>query len=274
MLVVTSGCASILGLDDTTFTADATIGPATCQGAPQCTSSTGRSACGQLFATGAEAGQPLRVVDPTGMACTSSEGPCAFGVSALSLADYFAGAGTPVKGTIDDCGRFVVPDIDSGIGDIALSFAAPAGNAQSATLVLARELVAGEDRDLEAFVVTEATTAAWSTAMASADVSSGYLVRYTASTQMPVVGEQVAKDASSPLMNPPGTVPWAAYFGGTVPFGLLDPGQSATAAHGTAYANLGTGTFSLEGFRPGARCRVMGLQQIANTFIFVVASNC
>jgi hypothetical protein len=278
-VITASGCAKILGLDDTTFTADATIGPPTCQGAPQCTSITGRSACGQLFQTGAEGGQPLRVAEPTGELCTSvtADGPCSFGVSALPVADYFAGAGTPIAGAIDDCGRFVVPDIDPAVADIALSFAAPAGFAQSATLVFAREATVGIDENLEAFVVSEPTIQTWTTAMtasAAPDITSGYLVRYTASTQMPVEGEQVAKDASSPLMNEPGTVPWAAYFGVSAAFGLLDPAQGATAAHGTAYANLGSGTFSLEGFRQGARCRVMGLQQIANTFIFVIAKNC
>ncbi len=275
--VIATGCAKILGLDDTTFAEDAMIGPTTCQGAPLCTSSSGRSACGQLLQTGAEAGQPLRVAEPTGELCTTADGPCAFSVSALPLADFFAGEGTPVAGTVDDCGRFVVPDLDPAIADIALSISAPAGFTQSATLVLAREMTAGVDEQLEAFVVSEATVETWTTAMTTdvaPDVSSGYLVRYTSSTSAPVGGEQVAKDASSPLMNPPGTVPWAAYFDANAPFGLLDPAQTATAAHGTAYANLGSGTFSLEGFRPGARCRVMGLQQIANTFIFVIAKNC
>lgn len=280
ILVLLGGCAKILGLDDTTFTEDGMVGPATCQGAPQCTSLTGRSACGQLYGTGAEGGQPLRVAEPTGMLCSalgSTEGPCGFGLSASPVAEFFAGTTTPIAGAIDDCGRFTVPDIDPAIVDVALSFAAPAGFAQSATLVFARESTTGTDENLEAFVVSDATIQTWTTAMtvsAAPDVSSGYLVRYTASTTMPVSGEQVAKDASSPLMNEPGTVPWAAYFGVGAPFGLLDPAISATAAHGTAYANLGTGTFSLEGFRPGARCRVMGLQQIANTFIFVIAKNC
>ncbi len=280
IIVLLGGCAKILGLDDTTFAEDGMVGPATCQGAPQCTSLTGRSACGQLYGTGAEASQPLRVAEPTGMLCSalgSTEGPCAFAVSASPVADLFAGAATPIAGAMDDCGRFTVPDIDPAIVDVALSFAAPAGFAQSATLVFAREATIGTDENLEAFVVSDATIQTWTTAMtvsAAPDVSSGYLVRYTASTTMPVSGEQVAKDASSPLMNEPGTVPWAAYFGVGAPFGLLDPASSATAAHGTAYANLGTGTFSLEGFRPGARCRVMGLQQIANTFIFVIAKNC
>lgn len=279
-LVGSAGCASILGLDDTSFTADATVGPEGCAGAPQCTSSGGRSACGQLYGTGALGGQPLRAAEPTGALCATAtaDGPCAFSVSALPLADFFAGTGTPVQGAIDDCGRFVVPDIASTATDIALSFAAPAGFAQSATLVLEREPTSGTDQGIEAYVVSDATVQTWATALTTMggvpDVSSGYLVRYTASTTMPVTGEQVAKDASSPLMNPPGTVPWAAYFSAAAPFGLLDPVLSATAAHGTAYANLGTGTFSLEGFRPGARCRVMGLQQIADTFIFVVAKNC
>ncbi|MFN0251285.1 MAG: hypothetical protein ACKV2T_30700 [Kofleriaceae bacterium] len=278
LVFVASGCAKILGLDETTFTQDAMIGPPTCQGAPRCTSITGRSACGQLFQTGAEGGQPLRAAEPTGELCTSvADGPCAFAVSALPVADFFAGAGTPIAGAMDDCGRFVVPDIDPAIADVALSFAAPSGFAQSATLVFAREATVGLDENLEAFVVSEPTIQQWTTAMTASmepDITSGYLVRYTASTQMPVEGEQVAKDASSPLMNEPGAIPWAAYFAASAPFGLLDPAQGATAAHGTAYANLGSGTFSLEGFRPGARCRVMGLQQIANTFIFVIAKNC
>lgn len=279
VLVTLSGCAKILGLDDTTFASDATIGPTACEGTPQCTSSTGRSACGQLFGTGADGGQPLRVAEPTGMLCSSvtSDGPCAFTVNASPVADFFAGGATPTAGSIDDCGRFVVPDIDPAIADIALSFSAPSGFAQSATLVFARDAGVGVDTGIDAYVVSDATIQTWTTAMTTGtppDLSSGYLVRYTAAAQMPVAGEQVAKDSSSPLMNAPGTVPWAAYFAVSAPFGLLDPSISATAAHGTAYANLGTGTFSLEGFRLGARCAVGGLQQIANTFIFVIAKNC
>lgn len=278
-LFAATGCAKILGLDDTTFASDADVEPTVCDGAPQCTSSTGRSACGQLMQTGAEGGQPLRVAEPTGALCASitTDGPCAFGVVASAVDVYFAGGAETVPGSVDDCGRFVVPDLDPAITSIALSFSAPIGYAQSATLVLDREAAPGTDQDLEAFVVSEATIQTWTTAVTTmdpVDVSSGYLVRYTSSMQMPVAGEQVAKDLSSPLMNAPGTVPWAAYFGESTPFGLLDLDLSATAAHGTAYANLGTGTFSLEGFRVGARCAVGGLQQLANTFIFVVAKNC
>ena len=59
--------------------------------------------------------------------------------------------------------------------------------------------------------------------------------------------EQVAKDASNPLMNPAGTTPWAAYFGEPA-FGMFDLTLTGTSANGTALTvsitvtNSGTST--------------------------------
>lgn len=278
-LAALSGCAKILGLDQTTFDQmDApTDSPSVCDGAPACTSTTGRSICGQLYTTGAEAGTPLRVESPTGMTCTSvaTTGPCAFTVGAAALATYFSG-GALTAGTIDDCGRYVVPDVEPSATNVAVAFEAASGFKKNASIVFNRTAVPGVDQNIDAYVVSDETVTAWGMQISTSsppDMSTGYLVRYTAAG-VPLAGEQVAKDSSSPLMNPPGTAPWAAYFTDAAPLGVIDPAQTMTSSNGTAYANLGANTFSLEGFRVGRRCTRPGLQQVANTLIFVIEVDC
>lgn len=265
-LLALGGCAKLLGLDDTSFAQlDAPVdAPGICDGAPACVSSTGRSICGVLYQTGAEGDAPLRAASPTGNPCVAgaSDGPCAFTVGALSAAELFAATGTELPGTIDDCGRFVIPDVDLAAAEVAVVFGPAAGFERTATLVRDRPATVGEDRDVAAFAVSETTSAAWGAPLG------GYLVRYTQSGQ-PIAGAQVAKDNNSPLTNPPGTVPWAAYFSADAAFGALDPAATSTSANGTAFADLGAGTFSLDGFRTGSRCSIPGLQQVADTFIFV-----
>jgi hypothetical protein len=91
---------------------------------------------------------------------------------------------------------------------------------------------------------------------------------------MSLAGEAVAMNGGSSLANPPGTVPWAGYFAGHAMFATLDPQATATFETGTAVAVLGTGVFSLDGFRMGRRCRIPGLQQVMNTLTFVTATDC
>lgn len=278
---VSTGCAQVLGLDDTKleYRDAATDAPSVCDGQPACNSSTGRSLCGQLFGTGADAGQPIRTAAPTGGFCSAlaTEGPCAFTVKAMAATDYFAGASMgQTAGQMDDCGRFVVPDVDAAIVDVAVFFSNQNQFKNNATIVKMRSPLPGKDDNLEAYAVSDATAKAWSTQVTTTatpvDVTSGYLVRYTRMGAA-LEGEQVAKDSSNPLMNAPGTEPWAAYF--TSPgLGTLDLALTATAANGTALAVLGGGSFSLEGFQVGKRCRVMGLQQLPNTFIFVLPTGC
>lgn len=274
-LLVTTGCAKLLGLDETKFDQrDApSDSPSACDGvAAACVAATGRTICGQLRGTGATAGLPLRVAAPTGAACdaANTEGPCAFTASARTTADFFAGApGVPAMGIVDDCGRFAIPDPGASGPDVAAIFTAT-GYQLAATLVLGRPATSGVDT-LDAFPVSTATATAWSMQI-GADASTGYLARYTAD-MLPLAGDQVAHDGSSALANPPGTLPWAGYFSDEL--GTLDRTLTATAAPGLAFALISaTDPFELDGFRLGRRCRVMGLKQVPNALIYVVVTNC
>ena len=281
VLAVSSGCAQLLGLDDTKFDQkDAAIdAPEICDGAPACNSGTGRSVCGQIYGLGATAGIPLRTAQPTGMFCVAigiKSGPCAVAVTGMSLASLFDGTGAGhVDGTVDDCGRFVIPDLDAGLADVAVVLSG-IDVRQTASLVIGRETVSGADKDVEAFAMTDAVAAEWATQLVGSgpapDLSAGYLIRFTSTgAQMPI---SVARDGSSALTNSPMTPPWAVYFGAT-PFGTIDPTATATQASGTAFAVPGAGTFSLQGVRVGRRCSVpVSLQQLANTLIFVIAKMC
>ena len=277
-VILLAGCAQVLGLDNTTLgeTDAATDAPSVCDGEPvACTSSTGRSLCGQVFATG---GAPLRVATPTGEPCVPGnvDGPCGLQVAGLPAQALFDGVATgEVAGAIDDCGRFVVPDLDSAVIDVAVTFKALSGFHPTARLVLNRPAEIGEDRGLAAFAVLQATTAEWATQLALSpdNTTSGFLVRYTSTNQTPVVGEAVAIDSGSPLTSPPGTIPWAAYFGAE-PFGTLDPAATTTGASGTAFAAMPAGPFSLEGFRPGRRCKLENLRSVANLLIHIVEEGC
>jgi len=283
-LILLSGCAQLLGLDNTKLDQlDAPVDASSvCDGDPSgCTASTGRSACGQIFGTGATAGLPLRVAAPTGGLCdaTKPEGPCALAVAAVPVLSLFEGTSNgEVVGQIDDCGRFAVGDIDTSVIDVALRFSDVAGVYQpSATLVLARTPIAGEaDRGIAAFAVLKTTTEEWATQLSLPieNTSTGYLVKYTSTNGTPVTGEAVAIDSGSPLMSPPGTIPWAAYFAGDAPFSTLDPTATVTAGGGTAFAAMPAGPFSLEGFRQGRRCKIENLRTVGNVLIHVVEEGC
>lgn len=274
-----TGCAQLLGLEETTFEpGDSGIdAPGVCDGAPACTSTTGRSLCGQLFGTGDRAGQPLRVAAPTGGACApgSLEGPCAFTVGALPKASLFASLPDGrVEGTVDDCGRFVVPDVDPSLPDVAVVVSGTDQHT-TASLVLGRPPEVGEDRGIRALGVTSATVLAWGAQLRDppVDAATGYLVEYTNGGN-PVLGDAVAKDSGSPLTNPFGTVPWAAYFTGFEPFGVLDPTLTVTANSGSALVVPGGGIFSIDGFRTGRRCKISDLQQVTNTLVHIVQVDC
>lgn len=277
ILVMTTGCAQLLGLDNTKLeqTDAAVDAPGVCDGeAAACTSSTGRSACGQFLLPG---GQPLRVAEPTGAACDAAnvEGPCALQVSAVPTQGLFDGAVDGVPGVVDDCGRWAVPDIDVAQLDVAVRFSDVAGTYQpSARLIVQRDMAVGEDRGLEAFAVLKTKTEEWATQLSLTPdaTATGYLVRYTTSTGESLAGEAVAVDSGSPLANPPGTIPWAAYFTGA--FDVLDPAAMTTSESGTAFAGMPTGPFSLEGFRQGRRCKVENLKTVSNVLIQLVEEGC
>ncbi len=273
-----SGCAQILGLDNTTFDAPAVDVPSVCDGAPACISTNGRSVCGQLFGTGPTANLPLRVAAFTGAVCQGGnvEGPCGLTVAAYPKATYFDGSRTgKVAGQIDDCGRFAVGDIETSVADVAIELTGT-GFQPTATLLINRTTIAGEDRDIKLYAVASDTLTLWANQMSSTtppDTTTGYLIDYT-TIAGPLVGEAVALDMGSAFGNPPGTVPWAGYFATDSVFGNLDMTLMSTGNTGTAFAVLPPGTFSLEGFRTGKRCKVTGLQQVPNTLIHITEVDC
>ena len=119
---VGAGCAQLLGLDKTKPPFDASIDAASvCDGMPLCTGS-GRQLCGQLVATGSDAGAPVRALVPTGAACSgaAASGPCVLAVTGGSI-DQLAPGSDLVAGTIDDCGRFAV-DLDPALADVGVVF--------------------------------------------------------------------------------------------------------------------------------------------------------
>ena len=205
----------------------------------------------------------------------NSDGPCGLAVAALPLASYFAGSVTGrLTGVIDDCGRYVVRDLDPAAADIAVVVEG-AGYRRTAALLLGRPAGVGTDERVDAFAVADATVAGWAAQLGGTpDLSEAYLIRYRSVSGTALAGEQVAMDGGSPFTNAAGTVPWARYFAGNAAFASIDPAAPATLETGTALAVFGAGTFSVDGFRPGRRCRVMGLQQVANTLIYVTAAGC
>jgi hypothetical protein len=196
------------------------------------------------------------------------------------MASFFDGTLTgQVVGQIDDCGRYVVGDLDPNADDVAIVFADLSGTATfntTARLLIDRATIAGIDRDIDALAVTKATTMEWAmqaNADTPPDTSTGYLVTYTLNTQT-IAGIGVALDSGSALMNPPGTIPWAGYFSAGSAFGALDAAAIGTSANGTALTVLPTGPFSLEGVRVGARCGVPDLRSVATTLIHVLEDGC
>jgi hypothetical protein len=231
-----------------------------------------------LQGTGMFADLPVRGDDPKGVPCAmgASDAPCSLTVSGLPLASLFAGSTTGrVTGAVDDCGRYTLADLDATAADIAIVVEGT-GFKRTASLVLGRVTAPGVDPETVALVVADATLAGWSAQITSGtapDMSAGYLIQYTTSNA-PLAGEVVAINGMTPFMNPVGTVPWASYYGGGASFSALDKAATSTQMTGTAFAVLGGGTFSLEGFRVGKRCKIANLSQVASSLIFVTQINC
>jgi hypothetical protein len=286
VLVACTGCAQLLGLDSTKFDfKDAMVdAPSVCDGAPACVANTGRSVCGQLVDTGANGGALLRVASPTGTACSSTEGPCALAVYGQTKTAFFASSATRVAGTIDDCGRFVVPDLDATAADVAVVFTATT-NVTTATLVLGRPTMTGTDTGVIGYGVTTATVgtdtgvigygvttateADWGSQL-STTISAGYLVTQVDTTGAPAVGF-VDWVMGGPVVGPP-VPPWDAYFSGGKAFGAFDPQQRMTDASGTSLVVPPTGSFMLGGARTGRTCKQIGLQLVPNALVHVALS--
>jgi hypothetical protein len=269
VLLLATGCKQVLGLDDTKFAfMDAAVdAPSVCDGAPACTSSTGRSVCGQLYQTGASGGQLLRVSAPTGAACTSTGGPCAFTVYGQAATSFYAGTATDrVNGTIDDCGRFVVPDLPATAADVAVVFDAT-GFTTSASLVIGRMTSPGDDRGVPAFPVATTTLAGWGTET-STTVSYGYLVTQADAMGVPQATEEVWVNGGT-VAGPPNP-PWSAYFSGGQAFDTASTSATMTDASGTSLVvPAATGSFSLGGKRTGKTCTQVMVQPVAGALIHV-----
>ncbi|HUS29620.1 MAG TPA: hypothetical protein VMZ53_14000 [Kofleriaceae bacterium] len=278
-LLPLAGCAQLLGLDNTELEQkDARVdAPSVCDGAPRCTSTTGRSVCGQLSGTGAMGGMPMRVAAPTGMLCSetgSSEGPCALSIQGQSKASFYAANGVDViAGEIDDCGRFVVPDLDATATDVAVVAKGGTDFVDSAALLLGRPAMAGTDMNVQLPVVSAATETAWGMQLSSTNpptMTGGYLVSYVDMNGVVVEGLEIRMNTGSgsgPVGKPPST-PWGAYFTGS--FDMFDATLTTTQTSGTAAVHPPAGTFMLGGFRTGRTCTQVSLQGVPTAIVHVV----
>ena len=268
-----TGCSQLLGLDPTTFAPqDAPIdAPSVCDDLPACVPMAGeRVVCGRIVGAGSQVGVPLRVASPTGNACdpSDSEGRCGLTVEVMPMSSLFS-SGSSTPATVDDCGRFT-GTIDPSIDDIAVKLSG--GNFQNSASLI-NGLADGEGSQVTpAYAITSDTQATWSAQVGSADVSTGYLMKFTDTTGDPIAGVGAANDDGAVYTNAPGTTPWAAYFSDE--FGTFGSGSTSGSA-GTAFAVPPSGTIRLEGFRTGhARCGRDGLQVLPGFVIFVLEVDC
>ncbi len=269
-----AGCAQILGLDDTKLdrrdaAADA---PNICDTpAFECVATTGRTVCGQLFVAGT--GNPYRVANPTAQACTTAEGPCGVTVTGQSSATFFASAAVDrVMGKVDDCGHFVIPDLDLAAPDVAIAIAGPEV-ASTARLVFDLDAGATTETGVAAVVVPTATRSAWATqlSLTETDIATGYLMSYVTTLGVAVPMEEVRVGGAA-VLGPP-VRPWAGYFTGELD--MLDPTLMATTMGGTAIvATPTTGTFRLGGFHTGKTCSRDGFASVIDTLIYLVLTDC
>jgi hypothetical protein len=277
-LVGVAGCSSILGLDNTHFEfKDAMVdAPAICDGAPpRCTSTTGRTVCGQVIGTGSGAGQPLRATAPTGAQCPATatlDGPCARAVFAAPMTDYFARNGAnQVTGTLDDCGRFVVQDVPVAVTDLAIVLHS-GPDAETATLALGLPGSAGTTTSLAMYSVTTATAMKWAVEAGGAGgppIVGGYIVEYGGATLPTAI-----RVAGMPVGAPP-TTPWGVYFAGAAAFGDVDLTLTTTAPNSSALVMPAHGsTFQLGAGRMGKTCNQDGLQQVDGVLIAITIPGC
>jgi len=271
--LVLAGCSQLLGLEDTKFEQrDAMIdAPSTCDGAPRCMGTTGRSVCGQLYGTGAQAGQLLRVAAPTGETCASSsstEGPCAYTVYAQSVADYHAGTtASRIAGEIDDCGRYFVSDLATADTNIAVVFTGT-DIVESVTLKLDRENAVGVDTGVDAPLVAMTLPMQWATQIDAANpptISAGYLVTYVNALSQPIPMQELRVNGG--MVGDPPTLPWGAYFSGDGAYNTLDPAAMSTGVSGSALVVPSATMFMLGGFRTGRNCTPVSVTPHPNAFI-------
>jgi hypothetical protein len=132
-----------------------------------------------------------------------------------------------------------------------------------------------------AYAISQDQLVAWNvqaTTVETPITSTGYLVEYRTAANVPSRNVQATYDNMSPLTNPVGTAPWAAYFGGNAPFGSIattfdPPGMPRTDASGTALTVVES-TIALKGVREGARCTAADLHQVPGALIYLTILGC
>jgi hypothetical protein len=151
---------------------------------PAPTDSGKQTICGQIYDF--ETGEPFAAPNATGAACAAgaTSGPCGLGIRAFDAVQFVqtggqGGALTTGAIAIDDCGRYRVSDIAQPAGPlIALGFddadpskPGPMGFANSTGIATPK--TGGATRDVEAFYVSPAKTAAWAGAGVPFDAANG-----------------------------------------------------------------------------------------------------
>lgn len=273
-LFALAGCDLALGLEQNKLLTDGPVGA--CDGpSPLCDTSTPGVICGRILGSGADAATPIQTAAPTGNACdaASTEGPCAYSVGGMPMSSFFAGSTNRAMGTIDDCGRYVVPTLSE--PDIAVVLSGP-DNVSTGAIARARMVAVDVATALDVVAVGDATKAAWASQVPGATFTTGYLVLYSTG-DVPRLGEQVTLSGSNPIPTTPSMVQaWAAYFSADGGFGTIDPAATMTSSVGTAFvAPIGIASpFTVEGLRPGRRCMVDGLQVVNNTLVLLEPTDC
>lgn len=213
---------------------------------PAPTDANHQTICGQIYDF--ETGQPYQAVGATGAACAAgaTTGPCAMGVTALDAVAYVTTGGasgvlTTGAISIDDCGRYKVPDIALPAGPlIALGFddadvakRGPMGTT-SLTAVATAKSPGGTTRDFEAFFLAPAVVAGWVGAGVPFDMTNGIfaaLFRGHATGRDPAAGVTVYRNGAKDMDHD-------YYFSNVANRTTLDSQSNATTMNGGALFNI------------------------------------
>jgi hypothetical protein len=236
--------------------------------------------CGQIYDF--ENNQRFAEADAAGDPCMpgATSGPCSLGIRAydgvLFAMNPMTAPLTTGQVSIDDCGRYIVPNIPQPMGPvIALALddamAGPAGTTIPVGVAVDKEL--GVTRDIETFVVRMSTTNGW---MGGPSLAAGiYAPVYRARSTgfEPAVGVTFAFASVNNPMNFMTDGNRDHYFmAGSTNRAMLDGGVSSTTANGTALvsgANLNE-VYAGQGGGLPAQCRFEPHQAAAIPFsIFV-----
>jgi hypothetical protein len=270
---MTGGCAQILGLEETERRDG---GGGVCAEDITCSGAADRAVCGRLVDAASRA--PFAAAGAMGAACApgAADGPCAFAVAGLAANDLWAGMGTPVAATVDDCGRFRVEGLTGAALAIIADPIAPADATYRRTASTVLYNMTGSVDGLEVPVVTNERVTAWETP-AGVTIAGGFLVKFRLGATPSA--DFVAKIDTVPVGVPPAT-PFALYFDGATPYDVVtDMGGALRTTSGPSGTALvvpaSTSPFSLGGTKPGKNCtEVGGLQLQTDRLVSVELTNC